>query len=512
MRIKGIKFPTINPEDKEQINKSYTFSSFNAANVDNAQGPMGIRVMAINLRGPMEIDVRELDQLLQNINNNNYDEEYIQEVRRKLLGTIEVLSSKSNLSDHYSQLLDKILRLNDSLLMLCNTDAAAGNTAPAQGVDTLGTTRSNLGTGVSSRHPSTVDGESSNNRVGAGVFGGTSGALMGMGGMAGRTGDNAATVNRRIDNLMEFGDSSASAPKDDFDFFNPFDTDSATGADGTSSVAGGPGAHANRSGHVGSGIAGVAGPSTSSSASKKDDVKENLDDIFNFISLNSADKEDSDAKEDSDDDEQLFEDEDELINNFINSPTSFSYMDEGLGSGVGAGLGAGVSSGVCPAVAGQGPGGAGNDIGTGLGSAGSFGSNDANSASVATNACVFGSREGSRSGVSVSGEALESARSFTSEAASERISREELKSEGDAKAANGENSEEPEGGAKESREKNLSELVSQLDNLEVDFGHMSEPFEARVASRKGQEEQKLEQRKHKQVGTAMLCQAGESRL
>ncbi|UKJ90675.1 hypothetical protein MACJ_001609 [Theileria orientalis] len=459
MRIKGIKFPTINPEDKEQINKSYTFSSFNSPNSENVPSPVGFRVMTINLRGPMEIDVRELDQLLQNINNNNYDEQYIQEVRQKLLGTIEVLSSKSNLSDHYSQLLDKILRLNDSLLMLCNTDAAAGNLPSAQGVSTFESVRSSLSSGPSSnRYSSNVDSDPITNRMGGGAFGGTSAGVTGT--MVGRANDNAGMVNRQLDNLMEFGDSSASAGKDEFDFFNPFDTQSsAIGACSNSGFPGGLGAstHASMGGHFGSGGSSVAGVSAPSSASKKDDVKENLDDIFNFISLNSAENKDSDTKDDSDDDEQLFEDEDELINNFINSPTSFSYIDEGTS----------------PGVTSQGLGEAGDDSGMAASSVGSFGSNDANAPSVATNMGVAGSSLSDRSSILASGDPLESARSFPSEAAAVSSSKEELKSEGDVKTANGENSEKPESGPKESKEKNLSELVSELDNLEVDFGHMS---------------------------------------
>ncbi|UKK01806.1 hypothetical protein MACK_001159 [Theileria orientalis] len=461
MRIKGIKFPTINPEDKEQINKSYTFSSFNGSNNENVPSPVGFRVMTINLRGPVEIDVRELDQLLQNINNNNYDEQYIQEVRHKLLGTIEVLSSKSNLSEHYSQLLDKILRLNDSLLMLCNTDAAAGNQPPAQGVYAFESVRSNLSSEVSeSRHSSYVDSDPNSNRMGAGILGGNSAGVMGR--MGGRTNDNAGMVNRQFDNLMEFGDSSVSPPKDEFDFFNPFDTqDSFIGAGAGSNLAGGlggPGAHANMGGHFGSGSAGVAGLSASSTASKKDDVKENLDDIFNFISLNSGEnKEDSDLKDDSDDDdEQLFEDEDELINNFINSPSSFSYMDEGMG----------------PGVPSQGLGEVGNYGGIAVSSVGSFGSNDGNSASVATNVGVVGSSLSNISGMSVSNDPLESARSFSCEPVAVSSIKEEPKLE-DLKEVNGENSENKERGPKESKEKNLSELVSELDNLEVDFGHMS---------------------------------------
>uniref|UniRef100_A0A3B0MKT0 Uncharacterized protein n=1 Tax=Theileria annulata TaxID=5874 RepID=A0A3B0MKT0_THEAN len=165
MRLRGIKFPNISEQDKllniphisntsntvtgttstntthtTYTHPSTTYTQPSSTYINTNTGMMDDRI----------IGLEELDELLYNINNNNYTNEYINNIRNKLIISINILSNKSTLNNYQSQLLDKILKLNDSLLLLSNSTVTVTGTTGTEGTEVTKDTHtkgtSNMGT------------------------------------------------------------------------------------------------------------------------------------------------------------------------------------------------------------------------------------------------------------------------------------------------------------------------------------------------------------------------------
>ncbi|XP_951922.1 uncharacterized protein TA15155 [Theileria annulata] len=153
MRLRGIKFPNISEQDK-LLNIPHISNTSNMVTPVTGSGPTSTNTthtttythpsytnpsttntMTTGMMDDRIIGLEELDELLYNINNNNYTNEYINNIRNKLIISINILSNKSTLNNYQSQLLDKILKLNDSLLLLSNSTVTVTGTTDTEGTE-----------------------------------------------------------------------------------------------------------------------------------------------------------------------------------------------------------------------------------------------------------------------------------------------------------------------------------------------------------------------------------------